>query len=145
MRALVRLMVPFAALAAGVGGVALHMGCSRPSAPQSPTTVRGRVTFQGQPVAGGLVVFTPDRDRGASGKPVRAETGPDGTFEMPAGDSGVAPGWYRVAIAPPPSTDPAAKPGFPPRLRRPDTSTVVREVTPGRDNVFEFAVEVPNG
>lgn len=145
MRALVRLLVPFAALAAGAAGVALHSGCSRSSAPPTPTIVRGRVTFQGRPVAGGLVVFTPDRDRGASGKPIRAETGPDGIFQMPTGDSGVSPGWYRVAIAPPPNTDPGAKPPFPPQLRRPDTSTVVREVTPGKEHFFEFAVEVPNG
>jgi hypothetical protein len=48
-----------------------------------------------------------------------------------------------VAIAPAPDSPKA--PGFPPQLRRPDRSTLVREVAPGQENVFEFAVEVPNG
>lgn len=140
MRGLVRLLVPGLVLAGGAAAVSLHLGCSRSSAPPSaPTTVRGRVTFQGQPVAGGLVVFTPDRDRGASGKPVRGETGPDGTFRLQLdGGPAVPPGWYRVAIAPPP-----ADTAFPPQLRRPDRSGLVREVAAGTENVFEFAVEVP--
>ena len=34
---------------------------------------------------------------------------------------------------------------FPPQLARPDVSGVVREVKPGQENVFDFAVEVNGG
>ena len=63
MGRLSRFLVPVLALAAGFGVVSLHMGCSGSSRPTEATTVRGRVTFQGQPVAGATVVFAPDRER----------------------------------------------------------------------------------
>lgn len=141
MRAVVRLAVPFLATLAGAAAVSLHLGCGA-SAPAGPATVRGVVTFQGNPVAGGVVLFTPDPDRGGAGKPVRADTGPDGTFALPAN---VPPGWYRVALAPAPALSPPPGPAFPPRLARPDRSGLVREVVAGKDHVFLFAVEVPAG
>lgn len=136
-----RLLVPFLSLAAGAGVVALHGGC-RPSAPAAETTVRGRVTLQGRPVAGGTVVFAPDPERGGSGKPLRAATAVDGTFTLRAADGPVPAGWYRVALAAPPGHEPADPP-FPEQLRRPDRSGLVREVAAGKDHLFEFAVEVP--
>jgi hypothetical protein len=89
-------------------------------------------------------VFAPDRDRGTTGKPARGEIGPDGTFQL-RHDAGphVPPGWYRVAVAAPPA-DPR-RPAFPPQLRRPDTSGLVREVVAGKEHHFEFAVEIPGG
>jgi hypothetical protein len=140
------MLVPFVSLAVGVAAVALPGGCGSSATP-GPTTVRGRVTFQGQPVAGGLVVFTPDPDRGGSGKPARAQTGPDGTFQLHLGDApAIPPGWYRVALAALPGEFvPYGQPPFPPQLARPDRSGLVREVVAGKENVFEFAVEVPNG
>lgn len=148
MRLLFRLMVPVVALAVGVVVVALPGGCNS-SSPPGPATVRGRVTFQGQPVVGGLVVFVPDPGRGFAGKPARGETGPDGSFALQLdGSAHLPPGWYRVAIADAPPADPvqaSGKPAFPPQLGRPDRSGLVREVVAGRENVFEFAVEVPNG
>jgi hypothetical protein len=94
------------------------------------------------------VVFTPDPDRGGSGKPVRGNLGPDGTFELkPGGDAAIPPGWYRVSIAPAPGAaagDPG-RPAFPKDLARPDRSGLLREVKAGRENVFAFAVEVTGG
>jgi hypothetical protein len=141
MRGLLRAASAVLSLAAGAVVVGPHLGCSRP-APPGPATVRGSVTFQGRPLPGGVVVFTPDKDRGTAGKPIRGELGPDGTFKLHDTAAGpqVPPGWYRVSIAGPPGEE-----RFPPQLRRPDTSGVVREVTPGKEHVFEFAVEVPNG
>ncbi len=140
-----RLLVPALALAAGLGVVSLHAGCSGSSKPAETTSVRGRVTFQGQPVAGAMVVFSPDRDRGASGKPLPCECASDGLFELKfEGNPAVPPGWYRVAIAPP-ANDPAAGADtalFPRLLRRPDTSKLGREIVPGKEHFFEFAVEV---
>jgi hypothetical protein len=146
MRVLARILVPVVSLAVGVAVVALPGGCGK-SAPPLPTTVRGRVTFQGQPVAGGLVVFTPDPARGFTGKPARGETGPDGSFTLLLdGRDHIPAGWYRVALADAPALDPAAsfgKPAFPPQLGRPDRSGLVREVVAGKEHVFEFGVEVP--
>ena len=119
-------------------------GCGKSAAPPE-SKVEGRLTFQGQPVAGGTVVFVPDRERGFSGKPIKAETGDDGTFRLNDG-GGVPPGWYRVALAGPPAFDAAAlagSPVFPPKLARPDQSGQVREVVAGRSHAFAFAVEVP--
>ena len=138
MSTLLRLFVPMIALAVGAAIVALPGGCKRP-APPGATTVRGAVTFQGKPLTGGLVIFSPDPDRGGSGKPARGELGPDGRFRLTLGDSTTIPGgWYRVAILGLPADGSA----FPSKLARPDLSGIVREVQPGRENEFHFAVEV---
>jgi hypothetical protein len=143
-----RLFVPLISLAAGVLLVAFPVGCKR-SAPSGPTTVRGTVTFQGKPLAGGLVIFSPDADRGGSGKPIRGDLGPDGRYQLALGGNTAIPaGWYRVAIVALPSANAASlleQPLFPARLARPDLSELVREVQAGQENVFDFAIEVPPG
>ncbi len=122
-------------------------GCSKPT-PVAPAPVRGQVLFQGRPLAGGLVVFTPDRERGPSAKPFAAKLDADGRYELapappvapnaPSGVSqGVPPGWYAVAFADAPQPGVA---GFPAELRRPDLSGVLREVVAGRDNVIDFHI-----
>ena len=139
MGALSRMLLPVVALIAGIAAVSLHLGCNNSSSPAGPATVRGRLSFHGQPVAGALVVFSPDRDRGTSGKPIRCETAPDGIFELRL-EGGIPAGWYRVAVAPPALS---TAEHFPPQLRRPDTSTIVREVVPGKEHFFELAIEIP--
>ena len=132
------------ALVAATVGVSASCGCGSSAPPPGPATVRGRVTLNGQPVAGGLVVFTPSPERGGRGKPAHAETGPDGGYALALdGSDRIAPGWYRVSLAPPPavSADPPAL-AFPAKLARPDLSGLEREVRAGNDHVFEFAVEV---
>jgi hypothetical protein len=145
MSTLLRLFVPVAALAVGAAVVAVPGGCKRPAA-AGPATVRGAVAFQGKPLTSGLVIFSPDPDRGGSGKPARGELGPDGRFRLTlAGSETIPAGWYRVAILAVPtsgSTSLSDGPAFPAKLARPDMSGIVREVQPGRDNEFEFAVEV---
>lgn len=135
--------VAVAALAGGFGAMSLS-GCGSKGPPPGPASVRGKVTFNGQPVAGGLVIFTPDPQRGGSGKPVRGETGPDGGFVLHLDAQPHVPaGWYRVSILPAPVVpDPAATaPQFPAKLARPDLSGLEREVFAGKEHVFEFAVE----
>jgi hypothetical protein len=147
MKTLLRLFVPVVALAAGAAAVSLTGGCGSKSPPPGPATVRGRLLFNGRPVAGGLVVFTPDPRRGGSGKPAHGETADDGSFSLSLGGSSeIPPGWYRVSLAPAPALpDPASpSPHFPARLARPDMSGVEREVRAGHGHVFEFAVEVPS-
>jgi hypothetical protein len=132
------------ALAVGAVAMSLSGGCGSNTPPPNPATVRGKVTFNGQPVVGGLVVFTPDPQRGGRGKPARGETGPDGAFVLHLDASPQIPvGWYRVSIAPPPAVpDPASpRPPFPAKLARPDQSGLEREVQPGKEHAFEFAVE----
>jgi len=138
-------MMTLASLALAVALVALPAGCG--SASNVPTTVQGLVQFQGYPLVGGLIVFTPDADRGGRGQPARADVQPDGSFQLQIeGSRQIPPGWYRVAIADPP-TLPGRQPihtGFPSRLRRPDRSDLLRQVQAGKDNHFEFLIEALN-
>jgi hypothetical protein len=137
-----RILVPLAALVAGAALVAAHGGCSRKGAPAAAATVRGKVTFQGEPLAGGTIVFSPDPDRGGGGKPARGDLAADGSFELKlAGESAIPPGWYRVSFAAAPATTAAVH--FPADLARPDASKTVREVKAGEENRFEFAIDVP--
>jgi hypothetical protein len=146
MSRLARLLVPVAALALGAAFIAVPGGCGRKSAPAA-ATVRGKVIYQGEPLAVGIIVFAPDPDRGGSGKPASSEMAADGTFQLTQGDgAAVVPGWYRVAIAPAPQYAPGSlrdRVPFPLDLARPDRSKVFREVKAGQDNVFEFTIEVP--
>ena len=111
------------------------LGCGCGTKPQAPATVEGTVRFLGRPLAGGMVVFTPDRDRGTTGKPIAAEVLADGRYELPS--SILAAGWYRVSISDPP----AFHSGFPATLRRPDRSGLSREIHPGRDHRYDFHIE----
>ena len=137
MSRFVRLLVPVVALGVGAAVVALPGGCSRKPLPGA-ATVRGKVTFQGQPLSGGLVVFSPDPDRGGSGKPARGEIGPDGRYELRlGGDPAVPPGWYRVAIAASPTSAPVF-PDWP--ARKSLTSTAYNTVAQAfRDRFGDLA------
>ena len=147
MSRLMRLLVPVAALGLGAAVVGLPGGCSRKAAPAA-ATVRGSVTFQGEPLADGIIVFSPDPDRGGGGKPARGDLGADGAFQLTlGGDTAIPAGWYRIALAPAPQVALTAHPNRPPfplELGRPDRSKLLREVKAGQDNVFHFAVEVPD-
>lgn len=117
---------------------AVCVGCGGDS--HAPATVRGRVFFQGQPLAGGTIVFSPHPERGPAVKPASATIDAQGAFRLRADNSHyIAAGWYRIALAD--SGSPQTWAIFPPALRRPDRSGLDREVLPGRDNVFEFHVE----
>lgn len=119
----------------------LAASCGGPKG--APTgTVRGVVTFQGRALAGGTIVFAPHPERGPVAKCATATIGADGEFRLAVGGSPyLMPGWYRVAIAEP--ADMASDGSFPAALRRPDRAGVDREVIAGKENVFEFRVEVP--
>lgn len=140
------ILVPVVALGLGAALVCLPCGCGQKAVPDV-ATVRGKVTFQGEPLADGIIVFSPDPERGASGKPARGDIAADGTYQLSlGGESAIPPGWYRVAIAPSPEIGPASRidaPRFPIRLGRPDRSNLLREVKAGQENHFEFAVELP--
>ena len=118
-------------------------GCHKP-APTVVAPVRGAVTFQGRPLAGGLIVFTPERGP----KPFAARLDAYGHYELeptpPAGPGlpwgvsrGVPPGRYAVTFSDPPQQSDAQ---FPRDLRRPDTSGVAREVLAGQENELDFHI-----
>ena len=147
MKTRLRLLVPLLSLLAGAAAASLSGGCGAQSPHPGPATVKGRLTLNGRPVPGGLVVFTPDPDRGGRGKSASGETGPDGRFQLRLAASNHIPaGWYRVSLAPAPAVpDPARgaqAPAFPARLSRPDLSGLGREVQAGKNHDFEIAVEV---
>lgn len=121
--------------------VILAAGCHRWSPDAKGTSVRGAVHFQGQPLSGGRITFTPDPERGGSGKPVSADLGADGRYRIGGDAVELAAGWYRLAIA----AGPTAPSGFPRGLARPDQSGLLREVRPGQENVFDFAIETQVG
>ena len=124
------------------------LGCHKP-APLALAPVRGVVTFQGRPLAGGLIVFTPERGP----KPFAARLDAYGHYELeptpPAGPGlpsgvsrGIPPGRYDITFSDPPQPSDAQ---FPRKLRRPDTSGVAREVLAGQENVLDFHITAGGG
>jgi hypothetical protein len=111
-------------------GMLLLSGCSRSSAPLSP--VSGEVFFQGKPLSGGTIVFTPDPERGGRGPLAWAEIKPDGRFVLEsAGRKGAVPGWHRITVAP--GKDDRSR-RFPPRYLDPELSGQMFEVKPDLPN-----------
>jgi hypothetical protein len=115
--------------------VVLMAGCG--GGERTPATVRGRVLFQGQPLAGGTIVFAPHPERGPAAKPAIAVLDHQGCYRLEAeGSPYLAAGWYRIAVAD--AGTPETWAYFPAPLRRPDRSGLEREIVAGQDNVFDF-------
>ena len=118
------------------------VGCRKPATAESGI-VHGEVSFQNRAMAGGLIVFVPNADRGCTGKLHTATVTPEGTYHLADGARVIAPGWYRIALA-----DPVEWYGsdwaqaFPAALRRPDLSGLEREVKAGQDHTFDFKIEL---
>jgi hypothetical protein len=134
---------------ASCGYVLLILGCSgcgtsETTAQLEPTSIRGVVTFQGRPMGGGLIVFTPDPDRGGYGGPLCAPIAADGSYAiLETPQRPIPPGYYRVSLAPPPHwrfAEHAAP--FPLALTRPDLSGLIRTILAGQTNLHSFAVEL---
>lgn len=122
----------------------LGLGCGK-SEPTTPASVRGRVFFQGRPLAGGVIAFAPDREKGNAGRPFQAIVTMDGTYAIPANPTApITPGWYNIAIAEPPGLyDEFSTIRFPSALRRPDRAGLAREIVPAQETVLDFLIEVP--
>ena len=118
------------------------VGCRKPATADAGV-VHGEVSFQNRAMAGGLVVFVPNAERGCTGKMHTATVTPEGTYHLAEGAKAIAPGWYRIALA-----DPVEWYGsewaqaFPAALRRPDLSGLEREVKAGQDHTFDFKIEL---
>jgi hypothetical protein len=148
MKSVFRVFVPVFALALGFGITSLISGCGSKTPTAQETTVKGSVRINGHPVAGALVVFTPNADRGTSGKCAVGETNAEGVFSLSVAQSANIPaGWYRVSLAPPVTTPESAHSliaAFPAKLARPDLSGLEREIQAGKQHNFDFVIEVGN-
>jgi hypothetical protein len=135
-------IVALVILTGAVSALALAPGC-RKATTANPGIVHGEVTFQNRAMAGGLVVFVPNADRGCTGKMHTATVSADGTYQLADGAKAITPGWYRIALA-----DPIEWYGsdwaqaFPAALRRPDLSGLEREVKADQDHTFDFKIEL---
>jgi hypothetical protein len=120
-------------------------GCSEKAKPDP--VVRGQVLYRGEPVAGGLIVFAPNPERGSDGPLLMATLQDDGSFTLAGPDGRAVPaGWYRIAIAPRVGTVAAPTPerpypGVPARYRNPGLSGLEREIKSGAENVIALDLD----
>lgn len=111
--------------------------------------VTGTVSYQGQPLPGGMIVFTPDSAKGGQGPFASAMIQPDGSFTLSSGDAvGAAPGWHRITVVA--LSDGASSPGsrysvpvslIPEKYRSGDLSGLTREVRAGQENAFHLNLD----
>lgn len=117
-----------------VSALLLLVGCKSDPLPLVPVT--GQVWYQGQPLTSGMIVFTPDIQRGGSGPQAWAKIGPDGTFALLTDSRpGATPGWHRITIA----TD--SSPALPTRFHDPERSKQFFEVKADRPNICELRLD----
>jgi hypothetical protein len=76
-------------LAAGLAFVLSLGGCAQDASMPKLGKVYGKVTYKGQPVDGGRVVFTPTAGKGSeTGQGATGAIGTDGSFEMTTFNTG---------------------------------------------------------
>jgi hypothetical protein len=113
------------------------------------TAVRGRVWYQGAPLRGGTIVFTPDPTRGGTGPLARAEIQADGLFVLKTGDRlGAVAGWHRVTVVAVDATSSPVGPNYasprsllPIKYRDPELSGISCEVKDGQENTLDVNLE----
>ena len=122
-------------------------GCDSDASQRVP--VHGKVSYHGNPLSTGMVVFIPDPNRGANGPLARAEVQQDGSYDLQTDDCpGANPGWYRVTIVAVAADSPSHNRPFalprsliPEKYRDPELSGLVCEIRPGRENCINFNLE----
>ena len=113
----------------------LLVGCGK-NDPQPLAPVKGQVWYQGRSLTSGMVVFTPDIQRGGSGPQAWAKIGPDGSFVLMTDTRhGATPGWHRITIA----TESSAS--LPTHFHDPEQSRQLFEVKADRANVCELRLD----
>jgi hypothetical protein len=117
----------------GLAALALLLaGCGGPP-PLVP--VSGQVSYKGQPLSGGVIVFVPNLERGNRGPLAFAEIGPDGNFTLTTeGKPGCKAGWHRVTVS-------CAEAGVPECYSDPDLSGKHVEVKPGGAGRFQIELD----
>lgn len=113
--------------------------------PSAPVAVKGSVSYQGQPLSGGIIVFTPDETRGTRGPLAHGTILADGTFELKADDGEkLVAGWYRISvICLTEETSIADLPEnlLPAHYTCPDTSGLTRQIEAGKENVVHIDLQ----
>ena len=120
------------------------VGCQKKSTALHQVT--GKVFFKGAPLTSGLIVFSPDTNRGESGQIAYSKIRDDGTYTLQTGEGkGATAGWYRVTIAAlsPASANVESPPIslIPDKYRDPQLSQLQCEVTAGRENHLDFNLD----
>jgi hypothetical protein len=131
-----------------LGGLLFFLVGSKPAAAPLQL-VTGKISYHGQPLQTGLIVFTPDTSRGASGGMAVGQIRADGTYTLQTGEAqGASPGWYRITVA---AVSPTATPAYgqafpipysliPEKYRDPDLSSLASEIKP-KANTNDFDLE----
>lgn len=113
--------------------------------------VKGKVTLDGKPLTSGSVQFTPNKDRGTTGRMALGAIQPDGSFELmtiKAGD-GAQIGHHLVAIEcygpttfdPNNPSNPEPKSLIPKRYIDSKKSGLTAEVKANEENAFTFELK----
>lgn len=123
-------------------------GCE--SQPPALAPVRGQVIYQGRPLPSGMIVFTPDAQRGSNGPSAKGDIQADGSYTLTTdGQLGAVAGWHRVTLAAL-EVQPTgmrgtlaqrAQPLLPTRYSDPELSGQVQEVKPGKENILDFRLD----
>jgi hypothetical protein len=123
---------------AWVGLLLLLIGCS---GEVKLVPVEGTVTYAGQPLPAGVIVFCPDTDRGNEGPLAQAAIGPDGRFVLQTeGKPGAVPGWHRITLSSPPLPQLGVA-SLPARYCHPDLSGQSFEIKPDTTNTCQIRLE----
>ena len=127
----------------------LITGCTQGPTDTPPLArVKGKVLLEGKPLTSGSVQFTPDKNRGTTGRMALGNINDDGTFELMtirSGD-GAQVGYHLVAIEsyesasfdPNQPVNQVPKSLIPKRYTDPKTSELTAEVKSGEENYLLF-------
>ncbi|QDT42605.1 hypothetical protein Pan241w_26910 [Gimesia alba] len=127
----------------------LVTGCTQGPTDTPPLArVNGKVMLDGKPLPSGSVQFTPDKNRGTTGRMALGNINEDGTFELMtirSGD-GAQVGYHLVAIEsyasaafdPNQPVNQAPKSLIPKHYTDPETSELTAEVKSGEENFLLF-------
>jgi hypothetical protein len=123
-------------------------GCG--SRPLPLAEVHGKVSYLGVPLRQGLIVFTPDSARGASGPLAQAAIQADGSYVLQSDDKpGAVAGWHRVTVVAVQAVQavsyadrfPYLAPLIDPKYRDPELSGLTREVKADQVNAIDINLE----
>lgn len=126
----------------------LSSGCEMGS--ERLVAVHGKVSYKGVPLSGGTIVFTPDAQRGTTGRMARSEIRQDGTYLLQTDSSaGAIVGWHRVTVmaietgsggGPDPDVM-MPRSLLPEKYRDPELSGLICQVREDQENCIDFDLD----
>jgi len=80
--------------------IAISPGCGDGDDLPSRYPVSGKVTYKGEPIKNGTIMFVPDESKGATGPQAIGTIKNDGTYSLSSQDAndGAVVGWHKVGI-----------------------------------------------